>query len=36
MPHLSPELVRRVLGRTTYSEVEEQEAELLASLQKQL
>ena len=32
MPHLSPELVRRVLGRTTYSEVEEQEAELLASL----
>jgi hypothetical protein len=32
MPHLSPELVRRVLGRTTYSEVEEQEAELVASL----
>jgi hypothetical protein len=32
MPHLSPELVRRVLGRTTYTEVEEREAELVASL----
>ncbi|MET7997948.1 hypothetical protein ABZU76_44400 [Amycolatopsis sp. NPDC005232] len=32
MPNLSPELVRRVLGRTTYSAVEEQEAELVASL----
>ena len=32
MPNLSPELVRRVLGRTGYSAVEEQEAELLASL----
>ncbi len=32
MPNLSPELVRRVLGRTTYSEVEEREAELVASL----
>ncbi|MFE0025716.1 hypothetical protein [Amycolatopsis sp. NPDC059021] len=32
MPNLSPELVRRVLGRTTYTAVEEQEAELLASL----
>jgi len=32
MPNLSPELVRRVLGRTSYSAVEEQEAELLASL----
>lgn len=32
MPNLAPELVRRVLGRTSYSAVEEQEAELLASL----
>jgi hypothetical protein len=32
MPNLSPELVRRVLGRTTYSEAEEREAELVASL----
>jgi hypothetical protein len=32
MPSLSPELVRRVLGRTTYTEVEEREAELVASL----
>lgn len=32
MPNLSPELVRRVLGRTTYSEVEEREAELVATL----
>ncbi|MFB7667372.1 ParH-like protein [Kitasatospora sp. NPDC056138] len=31
-PHLSPELVRRVLGRTVYTEPEEEEAELLASL----
>jgi hypothetical protein len=32
LPDLDPEMVRRVLGRTTYSAVEEQEAELLASL----
>ncbi|MFI9388145.1 hypothetical protein [Kutzneria sp. NPDC052558] len=32
MPNLSPELVRRVLGRTVYTRDEEQEAELLASL----
>ncbi|WP_328607285.1 hypothetical protein OG943_46695 [Amycolatopsis sp. NBC_00345] len=32
MPSLSAELVRRVLGRTTYTAVEEQEAELVASL----
>lgn len=32
MPNLSPELVRRVLGRTTYTEVQEREAELVASL----
>ncbi|MET8994137.1 hypothetical protein [Amycolatopsis sp. Hca4] len=32
MPNLSPELVRRVLGRTTYTETEEREAELVASL----
>jgi hypothetical protein len=32
LPNLSSELIRRVLGRTTYSEVEEREAELLASL----
>lgn len=32
MPNLSPELIRRVLGRTTYTALEEQEAELLASL----
>ncbi|MEC3973705.1 hypothetical protein [Amycolatopsis sp. H20-H5] len=32
MPNLSPELVRRVLGRTTYTEVQEREAELLATL----
>jgi hypothetical protein len=31
-PHLSTQLVRRVLGRTVYSEAEEHEAELLASL----
>ncbi len=32
LPHLSPELVRRVLGRSAYSEVQEQEAEVFASL----
>jgi hypothetical protein len=32
LPDLDPEMVRRVLGRTTYSAIEEQEAELLASL----
>lgn len=32
MPHLSGELVQRVLGRTVHSEAQEQEAELLASL----
>ncbi|MFJ8471221.1 ParH-like protein [Kitasatospora sp. NPDC094011] len=32
LPHLSEELVRRVLGRHGYSELEEQEAELIASL----
>jgi hypothetical protein len=32
MPSLSPDLVRRVLGRITYSRSEEQAAELLASL----
>lgn len=32
MPNLSPELVRRVLGRTTYTDIEEREAELVASL----
>ncbi|MFI9723158.1 ParH-like protein [Streptomyces sp. NPDC052396] len=32
LPHLSPQLVGRVLGRTVYSEPQEQEAELLASL----
>ena len=31
-PSLSPELVRRVLGRTVYSEPQEQEAEILASM----
>lgn len=31
-PNLSPEVVRRVLGRTVYTETEEHEAELLASL----
>ncbi|GAA0393607.1 hypothetical protein GCM10009530_51270 [Microbispora corallina] len=35
MPSLDPEMVRRMLGRTTYSAVEEQEAELLASLIRQ-
>ncbi|WP_405983646.1 ParH-like protein [Streptomyces sp. NBC_00872] len=32
MPGLSPTLIRRVLGRTVYSEPQECEAELLASL----
>ncbi|MBO1420276.1 ParH-like protein [Streptomyces sp. FH025] len=32
LPHLSPALVRRVLGRTSYDEPQEREAELLASL----
>lgn len=35
LPDLDPEMVRRVLGRTSYSTVEEQEAELLASLIRQ-
>jgi IrrE N-terminal-like domain len=32
LPHLSPALVQRVLGRTSYDEPQEREAELLASL----
>ncbi|MFF3114671.1 ParH-like protein [Kitasatospora sp. NPDC057904] len=32
LPHLSPALVQRVLGRTGYDEPQEREAELLASL----
>ncbi|MGZ3145675.1 hypothetical protein ACVDFE_27520 [Lentzea chajnantorensis] len=32
MPHLDPDMVRSVLERTGYTAVEEQEAELLASL----
>lgn len=32
LPHLPDALVRRVLGRTVYSEPQEREAELLASL----
>lgn len=32
LPHLNPGLVRRVLGRTVYTEPQEQEAELVASL----
>ncbi|MFI6444105.1 ParH-like protein [Kitasatospora sp. NPDC050543] len=32
LPNLSDELVRRVLGRSAYSEVQEREAELFASL----
>ncbi|GAA3434826.1 hypothetical protein [Kutzneria kofuensis] len=32
MPNLDPNMIRRVLGRTGYSSVEEQEAEFLASL----
>ncbi|MEV4611209.1 ParH-like protein [Kitasatospora sp. NPDC049258] len=31
-PHLSGELIRRVLGRTVYTDLQEQEAELFASL----
>ncbi|MET8977042.1 ParH-like protein [Streptomyces sp. NPDC004539] len=32
LPHLPPALVRRVLGRTVYTEPQEEEAELVASL----
>ena len=32
LPSLDPRMVRRVLGRTTYTAVEEQEAEMLAAL----
>jgi hypothetical protein len=32
MPHLPPDLIRNVLGRTVYSEPDEREAELVASL----
>jgi hypothetical protein len=32
LPHLSDSLVKRILGRTVYSEPQEHEAELLASL----
>ncbi|WP_441247912.1 ParH-like protein [Kitasatospora sp. McL0602] len=32
LPHLSGQLVRRVLGRDAYTEVQEREAELFASL----
>ncbi|KAA2253902.1 hypothetical protein F0L68_32035 [Solihabitans fulvus] len=32
LPHLSPELVRRVLGRTVYDVEQEREAEVIASL----
>jgi hypothetical protein len=32
LPHLDPSMVRRMLGRTYYSVVEEQQAELVASL----
>jgi hypothetical protein len=32
LPHLSPALIRTVLGRTVYSEPQEREAELIASL----
>jgi hypothetical protein len=31
-PHLNPDVVHRVLGRTTYTAIEEQEAEMVASL----
>lgn len=31
-PDLSPEMLKRVLGRSTYDQVDEQEAEMLASL----
>jgi hypothetical protein len=32
LPNLDPAVVRRVLGRTTYTAVEEQEAEMVASI----
>ncbi|WP_335980903.1 ParH-like protein [Streptomyces sp. CA2R106] len=32
MPHLAPSLVQRVLGRSVYTEPQEQEAELVASM----
>ena len=32
LPNLSPELIRRILGRTTYSTAEEREAEVFASV----
>ncbi|WP_344659843.1 hypothetical protein [Catenulispora subtropica] len=32
LPHLSPALIKSVLGRTVYSEPQEREAELIASL----
>jgi hypothetical protein len=32
LPHLDPEVVHRVLARTTYSETEEREAEMVATL----
>ncbi|GAA5042518.1 hypothetical protein GCM10023259_012350 [Thermocatellispora tengchongensis] len=35
LPDLDPRMVHRMLGRTAYTEVEEQEAELLASLIQQ-
>ncbi|WP_245378993.1 hypothetical protein [Kibdelosporangium banguiense] len=35
MPDLDPQMVQRILGRTTYLAVEEQEAELLATLIQQ-
>lgn len=32
LPHLAPELIERMLGRTHYSALEEQQAEMIASL----
>lgn len=32
LPHLKPEVIRRALGRTTYSDPQEQEAEAFADL----
>jgi hypothetical protein len=32
LPHLAPEMVQRMLGRTGYSDLEEQQAEMIASL----
>jgi hypothetical protein len=32
LPHLDPDMVRRMLGRTNYSELEEHQAEMVASL----